>query len=492
MRLERPKRAALSVVDAMNDPRLLGDHFKGSSWNRWKATLKAAYAEKLTDDELALFKEVAERDPPSQPVKEIWIIAGRRAGKDSIASAIATTIALRDFRRWLRPGERATILCLAVDRSQAQIVNRYVRANFRVPLLAPLVTKDNEFGLELNNQNEVIIGSNSYRSPRGRTFAGVIFDEVALWRDEASANPDKEVYNAVVPGLITLPGALLIGITTPYRRSGLAFDKWRKSYATNDPDVLVVQGASRTFNPNIPQRIIDEALANDPEGASAEYLGQWRNDLSDFIDREVVESVVVQGRYELLPAHGVTYAAFVDPSGGSSDSFTLAIAHRDLNGCAVLDAVRERKPPFAPSSVVEEYAALLHLYRINSVVGDRYAGEWPREQFRIHGIDYQPSVRTKNDIYRDALPLLNSKSVELLDNPRLVSQLCSLERRTSRGGKDSIDHPAGAHDDLCNAAMGALVTVGGEMSALELWTQLGLADGQSYMPPWARRQSWRI
>jgi hypothetical protein len=49
-----------------------------------------------------------------------------------------------------------------------------------------------------------------------RTLAGfcVIFDECAYWRDETSATPDIEVYNAILPGLTTLPGAMLIGISS--------------------------------------------------------------------------------------------------------------------------------------------------------------------------------------------------------------------------------------------------------------------------------------
>jgi hypothetical protein len=39
----------------------------------------------------------------------------------------------------------------------------------------------------------------------------------------------------------------------------------------------------------------------------------------------------------------------------------------------------------------------------------------------------------------------------------LISQLHGLERRTARGGKDSIDHGPGAHDDIANAVAGALV-----------------------------------
>src|SRR6202040_4335244 len=94
-------------------------------------------------------------------------------------------------------------------------------------------------------------------------------------------------------------------------------------------------------------------------------------------------------------------------------------------------------------------------YGMSKVTGDRYAGEWPRERFKVHGIDYQLSEKPKSDIYRDVLPLLNSARVELLDIPRLASQLCALERRTARGGRDSIDHPPGAHDDLANSVCGA-------------------------------------
>jgi hypothetical protein len=127
----------------------------------------------------------------------------------------------------------------------------------------------------------------------------------------------------------------------------------------------------------------------------------------------------------------------------------------------VLDCLLERRPPFSPESVVEEFAAVLAEYKIGSVVGDRYAGEWPREQFQKRGISYEPSEAPKSDIYRELLPLLNSGKVELLDNRKLVAQLTSLERRTSRAGKDSIDHAPGAHDDLANAAAGALVAVRG-------------------------------
>jgi len=73
-------------------------------------------------------------------------------------------------------------------------------------------------------------------------------------------------------------------------------------------------------------------------------------------------------------------------------------------------------------------------------------------------VNYEPAEKSKSKIHVDLLPLINNGAVDLLDHERLVMQLTSLERRTSRGGRDSIDHAPGAHDDLANAVAGALVT----------------------------------
>lgn len=102
---------------------------------------------------------------------------------------------------------------------------------------------------------------------------------------------------------------------------------------------------------------------------------------------------------------------------------------------------------------------MLQSYLVFEVVGDRYAGEWPRESFRKHGIKYLPSEHVKNDIYREIVAPLNAGRIELLDLPVLRAQLLGLERRTARGGRDSIDHPPRGHDDVANAAAGALVGV---------------------------------
>ena len=61
---------------------------------------------------------------------------------------------------------------------------------------------------------------------------------------------------------------------------------------------------------------------------------------------------------------------------------------------------------------------------------------------------------------------MNSGRAELLEHPRLIAQLCALERRTARGGRESIDHPPNGHDDIANAVAGVLTLAGIEKSLL--------------------------
>ena len=143
-----------------------------------------------------------------------------------------------------------------------------------------------------------------------------------------------------------------------------------------------------------------------------------------------------------------------ESSGGSADSFTMAISHREGEKIYV-DAIREVQPPFSPEAVINELATLCKSYRVRKVVGDRYAGEFPRELFRKQNVEYRCSDKTKSDLYRDLLPLLNSGRIVLPKSERLVNQLCGLERRVARSGKDSIDHAPSSKDDVANAVAGA-------------------------------------
>ena len=449
----------MNILAAARDHKLFGPWFrKPETWANWFAFLAALFALPMTPEQLATYQACTGRAaPPTSPISEVWLICGRRAGKSFMLALIAVFLAcFRKYQQYLQPGERATVMIIAADRKQARVIFRYIRGLLRnVPMLARLIERETAESFDLSNAVTIEIQTASFRGTRGYTLVAALCDEIAFWRSDESANPDGEILAALRPAMASIPGAMLLCASSPYARRGVMWDAWRQHYGKESP-VLVWKAPTRTMNPRVPQRVIDEAMERDPASAAAEYGANFRVDVETFISREVVDAACVPDRHELPPLSNNSYLAFVDPSGGSADSFTLAIAHRDrTTNRVILDAVRERRPPFSPDGVVQEFAELLKSYRCTRVIGDRYAGEWPRERFRVHGINYDLAEKPKSDLYRDLLPLLNSGRVELLDIPRLIAQLCSLERRTARGGRDSIDHAPGAHDDVANAVAGA-------------------------------------
>jgi len=465
------KRAPLTILDSVNDPALFRLWFSDmKSWRAWFAFLAALFALPLSTEQLVTYRQCTGRtDPPTTVAKEAWLICGRRAGKSFMLALIAVFLAcFYDYRRYLQPGEHATLIILAADRKQSRTILRYIRGLLNnVPLLKRMIERETAEGFDLDNSVTIEVGTSNFRSTRGYTIVAALCDEVAFWQvSEDGSNPDHEVLGALRPAMATIPNAMLLVASSPYSRRGALHDAYRKHFAKNDDPVLVWRAATRTMNPSVAQSIIDEAMERDESSARAEFLAEFRSDIEAFISREVVEACIAPGVHERAPVPGIKYSAFVDPSGGSADSFTLAIAHKE-GDAAILDAVRERKPPFSPEEVVSEYAALLKSYRITKIIGDRYAGEWPRERFKVHGITYDPAAKAKSDLYRDMLPILNSRKADLLDHPKLLTQLVGLERRTARGGKDSIDHSPGAHDDVCNAVAGVLTTLTSKKSSYD-------------------------
>ena len=476
-------RSGFSFAEACTDPHLFGPWFTGDSWARWRVVDKALFGERLDPAEAATFKELTGRDDtPDKPATEAWLIVGRRGGKDVKAAAIAVYLAtigaeLFGWRQRLARGEKGVVQVLAVDRDQAKVCFGYCQAFLEQPMLKRLVRRETADTIELSNSIAIEVTTNDRRRVRGRTVIAAIFDEVAHWRSENTQNPDKEVYRAVKPAMATMPGALLIGISSPYARRGLLWEK-HEAHWGKAGNILVVKAPTWVMNPTVPRNgeVIGEAYDSDPEWAAAEYGAEFRADLESLLRLEAVQACIESGIRERPPSPTHEYTAFCDPSGGSADSMTLGIAHKE-GTTVILDALREVRPPFNPEATTLEFADVLRRYRIAKVNGDRYGGEWVTDAFRKAGIYYAPSEKVKSQLYLDLLPLVNATACVLLDDDRLVRQLISLERRTGRGtGRDIIDHPPGAHDDLANAAAGALVMA-----------QIGTFD-QEWIREWEKKK----
>lgn len=454
-----------NIIEAMEDPKLFGQWFRGQCWQAWKVFLSALFAIPLQSHLIDTYiKHTGRSTLPSTPSREAWLIVGRRGGKSLISALVAVFLAcFRDYTPFLAPGEVASVMIIATDRRQAKVVMRYINGFLdNIGMLASLVKGRTQESIELNNRVVIEVHTCSFRAVRGYTIAACIADEIAFWRSDESANPDTEVIAAIRPALTTIPGSLLLCISSPYARRGALWNAYAKHYGQNGDPVLVWQATTRDMNPNVDQSIIDAALQEDESAAKAEFFAEFRRDVESYISREAVEASI--GDYIERPYDSkYTYRAFVDVAGGSGqDSYTMAIAHNERDQI-IVDAIRETKPPFNPEEITDQNCRLLNTYRIRNIQKDRYAGSWPDEQFRKRGISCRASEKSKSELYTDSLPQFNAGRVTIPNSQRLVAQLCGLERRTGRGtGRDIVDHGPNGHDDIANVVAGVLAGSSGK------------------------------
>jgi hypothetical protein len=457
----------MTIVEFAEDPQLLNLSLSPAQ----RTLLKSFYGEPLTDAEAAIFRQCVERDYEPREYFELTCIAGARSGKDSrIASSIALYETFYRDHSYLHAGERGFVVIIAQDQRGGQIAFNYLKAEIeRSDFLSNHVREARKTEIELDNGITVAVYPCSYRAPRGITVVCGVADELAFWRDENYANPDREILRSIARGMANVPDAKLVKISTPYGKSGVLYDDFVRRHELRD--TLVWKAPTRLMNPAISTQFLDRERQKDPIAFSREYEAEFSDDTSGFIQRAALEAAMIRGRFEIAPNSRISYVAFVDLAGGSSsDSSVLAVAHphkRSGETFFVLDLLKEIQPPFSPEQVTREFSQDLKRYGLREITGDRFGSQWVKERFQQHGVTYRDSDLSRSEIYLEFLPLLNSGKLELLDNARLTQQLCGLQRKTGSSGREIIDHSVGQHDDVANAAAGALVAAAVQPSAVE-------------------------
>ena len=119
-------------------------------------------------------------------------------------------------------------MVIAADRRQARQILSYIRGDLNSsPMLRKAVVSETASRIEFDTRIAVEIHTASFRAVRGYTVVGAICDELAFWSSEGSANPDSEVLSSLRPAMSTIPGAVLMSITsrTPARARHFTFSR---------------------------------------------------------------------------------------------------------------------------------------------------------------------------------------------------------------------------------------------------------------------------
>jgi len=428
---------------------------KAKSWSHWRTIIKSIYGFTLEPTEIETYgKLTARTELPTKPFEEVYIYSGRRSGKSYMAATLAVVTALwGGFEKLVAKGERVMIFVVAQDKAQAQVVMDYCRG----------ILDDYDQAVETITQNEIRLKSGvvisirpaSMRAMRGYSTALVVLDEFCFFRDkDGVANPVDDIIASLTPTI--LPGGKLLAISTPYARSGYAFEVFEAAYGKNNEDVLVVKAETLFLNPEFSARKIQKEFRRDAIKARTEWNAEFRSDLETYVSREILDEAILP--YEsLVHTPGREFRAFVDVSGGSRDRYALAISYADQDGKVVVARLKWFDPPFDPSIATDEAVKVIKEFRLQKVTGDKYAAGWVSSAFQKRGVLYEAAGKSKSEIYLDALALLNMRKIALPEIAEMKTEILALERKTRTGGHDIIDHAPGGRDDLANAALGAAV-----------------------------------
>jgi len=276
----------MNIIESIHDKEIFLNSFEDlETWKSWQIYLKALFGLEMTAQERRIYKKhTRARYIPGKIQPISYVLSGRRSGKSKISALLACYIATsRDWKKILSPGEQGYIFLIANDKSQAQILKRYVSGILQQSLrLRNSIKKELAWEIELTNRITIAVRTKNFRTLRGYTVIASILEELAFWRSEESANPDYEILAAVRPAMLTVKDSMLIGISSAYAKRGLLYDQHKKFYG-KAAGPLIWKSSTIAMNPTVDKKVIAEQIKSDPAKYKSEYLSEFRGDIESYL-----------------------------------------------------------------------------------------------------------------------------------------------------------------------------------------------------------------
>jgi hypothetical protein len=479
----------LSVPQATALKVFYGLPLKGEELDAW-----AVFNENCLYDELGRVISVTPTEYVPQEYERATLCVGRRGAKTSSFSSfiVAYEALCGGHASRVRKGQTFMLLQVAQDLGTA---TRNLKEHI-IPLLelSPIGAKELQDSsgklavtatqARLKGGALVTVAPPSMKI-RGSAIAVCAMDELAFWpSDLDSAQPDFEVERAVVPAMTQFKYKKLVKTSTPWTKEGLM---WRDYQIGTRGEKLPVykRHPYRKFlflhastaamdNPAMRDTIVDTLeteRALDIDAFSREYLAQFSESISGFLNATLLRDSVAQGTHERAYDPKWVYIAALDPA-FLGDAFAFTIGHYEPQGF-VQDVIRHFKPsagmPLNPAWVLEQIIPVCNSFGLSSAYTDQHELSSFAQLAAERGLFLEKVVWTKGNkanIWGSFQQLLNQKRLHLLDHPEQLQELLRLERTLTSGGGVKIAAPSNKHDDL------AVVL------ALCSWKAQGLTPGE--------------
>lgn len=432
----------------------------------WAVTLKAFYGTPLLPEERPLWKQVSlhGEERPGVGWDELFANVGRGGGKDdAIKTLVNFECRFGGHEIAAAPGQRLPCPVICPMRSQAQGLLRMLQGEAQLPKMRSAVATITKDSVEFKNGLVPQVQTSDEVAVVGDTVPVAVRNEWALIPDAHAIDTNLR------PALRQITGAprhRLIGISSSYIREGLAWETFRDNFGRADADVLVVQGSTELFNPNIDRDwLARERRRLGPRLAAMHFDCAWQDAVLDGWFGDAVTNCVERGVRSFDRRPGITYTAAIDAA-FSGDGFALAIAHREQSGSeppkTYLDHAEVWTPPregrLSVESTVTTSARRIKEYGCHSALADQWSFDALRELYLRQGImlRQEPWTALSKPIrFRRVRDGMNDGEIVLCDQPELLGEFGNISGRLLSSGGERIEARRGK-DDLVHAAVLAL------------------------------------
>lgn len=439
-----------------------------ADWLTTRGSLDALYGLPIGDeqDPFQRFTERPKRLRKRQ--QDVTAVCGRRSGKTGrIGINVALFEALQGgHERSLHgAGERCTIPIIAQDLKMAgETLRTLTEKVMENPTLRDaLAEKPTGDSIVFSTRCQILVKPCNFKASRGLHVPCAILDEIGVW-DVEGANPDKAVVDSLRPAMATFPRRLLLKLSTPWvKGGGVLWDDFNLHYGKPDAPVLVWKAPTWYMNPSLGAEFFTAEYERDPEYARREYGAEFLSSEDSFLPWQAVQEAVDEGVFERPPEKGRAYFAALDV-GYKQDSTVLVIGHHDGEQ-VVQDVGMIWLPPVSHEDMLYEVAQVCRRFFCQTLMGDQYCSEPLREGLLSYGIVFvevtlnvkrakqeTPDARfevgaSKQDIYGALRTLVLQGRLRLVDSPRGLNELRTMEVKRSFSGSVQIGAPKGKHDD---------------------------------------------
>lgn len=429
---------------------------------------------------------------------ELLLVAGRRASKSTIASIISNYEVYKLLRRGdpakfygFPPGQEIDIVNVATADDQADTVYG-MTLNFARHCLyirdRILHDTANYFDVQSDSDKRisgkpmaninVLLGSASSNSIRGKNAIVVIMDEFAFFIDNGGRFSGSEVYKALTPSVTSfgMDGKVLV-VSSPYAKYGKFWERYNESF--NEQYTLMFKMYTAMMNPTIPSEILKSARRRNRISFMGEYGGEFTDSIVAWIEDESEFKKCVSPRPMMTRGvPDVEYYMGLD-LGFKNDGTAICIVHDDgkkivldyadvwysgssdvweqdvsiYGGCREFAAHELIKMEW----IVRKVQDLDRWFPIKKGIFDQHNGYGLAELMSKAGVKQVEMEHftdfLNSEVYELVKGLYSEQLLDLFEHPILIPEMLTLEAERKSKEKTLVRKPnrPGAHDDISDA-----------------------------------------